>query len=144
MKLIRTKFLATYCFLVLMSVGTYGQQADDILGIYHLPNSLQVEIYSTGDHFEGKIVSVAGFNNGDMTDIHNPNRSKRGDSLVGKIIIHELKFDSESKQWRKGKMYSPDKGMIVNLKVTEVGKDEISIVGSKYFFRKTMKWKKVR
>ncbi len=142
--MIRKKFIAIYCFLVLISVDMYGQQADDILGIYHLPNSLQVEIYSTGDHFEGKIISVEGFNNGDLTDIHNQDKSKRSDNLMGKIIIHELKFDSESKQWKKGKMYSPDKGIIVNLKVTEVGKDEISIVGSKYFFRKSMKWKKVR
>jgi len=59
------------------------------------------------------------------------------------VIIHDLKFDTEKKQWISGKMYGPEKGLIFNLKVTEMLKKQIEVVGSKYFFWRTMKWNKI-
>jgi hypothetical protein len=40
-------------------------------------------------------------------------------------------------------MYGPEKGIVLNLKVTEMHDDEIVVTGSKYFFRKTLRWKKI-
>lgn len=120
-----------------------AQQEDDIIGTYHLPNNLDVEIYRTGDDFSGKIVSVEGFNDGHFLDYKNPDKLLRSDSLLGKEIITELKYDKASKQWLNGKMYGPGKGLIFNLKVNEVLDNEIEVVGSKFFFWKTMKWSKI-
>jgi len=40
-------------------------------------------------------------------------------------------------------MYGPEKGMVFNLKITSIEKDEIEVVGSKYIFWHTLKWKKI-
>ncbi len=40
-------------------------------------------------------------------------------------------------------MYGPEKGMIFNLKITEISQYEIEVVGSKYFMWNTLKWKKI-
>jgi len=58
------------------------------------------------------------------------------------LISSTLKTD-KTKEWEDGKMYGPDKGITVNLEVTEFNDNEITIVGSKFVFWKTMKWKKI-
>ena len=128
-------------FIVLISTTIFAQQADDIIGEYHLPNGLDVEIYKEGNSYSGKIIALNEYP--ETKDIKNSNKSKRNDLLLGKVIITKLKFDTDDKKWEDGKMYGPDKGMNVNLEVTEYKENEITIVGSKFVFWKTMKWKKI-
>ncbi len=40
-------------------------------------------------------------------------------------------------------MYGPEKGMFFNLKVNEIRKSEIEVVGSKYLFWHTLTWQKI-
>ncbi len=127
------------------SAFTFAQQADDIIGKYHLPNDLDIEIFKVDDNiYNGKIIALNNYQNGETKDIKNPNKSKQNDSLLGKIIIKGLKFNSQEKEWEDGQMYGPDKGMTVNLEVTEYKENEITIVGSKFIFHKTMTWKKIK
>ncbi len=63
--------------------------------------------------------------------------------LLGKVIIKNLIFDNEEKQWINGKMYGAEKGMVFDLKITEIRNNEIEVVGSKYFFWKTLIWKMI-
>ena len=44
----------------------------------------------------------------DKLDIENPDESKRGDSLQGKVILHGFKYDDD--EWNKGKIYDPKNG----------------------------------
>ena len=133
--------ITTLLFL-LISNFIFAQNADDIIGKYHLPNNLDVELYKKGDTYYGKIIALNGYENGQMTDIKNPDESKRKDSLIGKIIIEDLRFDKEEKQWFDGKMYGAEKGMFFNMKVTEIHKNEITVVGSKFLFWRTLTWTK--
>jgi hypothetical protein len=126
-----------------MASVVFAQKADEIIGKYHLPNNLDIEIFKQGDKYFGKIIALNKFNNGQTKDLNNPNELHRNDSLIGKIIIKNLEFDKESKQWLNGAIYAPEKGMILNLKVTDIRKSEIIVVGSKYFFWKTLQWKKI-
>ena len=127
--------------LSFISFVGYAQQADDIIGKYHLPNGLDVEIYKYGDTFSGKIIALNNYP--ETKDVKNSNKSKRNDLLLGKEIITKLVFDADEKEWEDGKMYGPEKGMTVNLEVTHYAKGEITIVGSKFVFWKTMKWKRI-
>lgn len=127
--------------LSFISFVGYAQQADDIVGKYHLPNGLDVEIYKSGDTFSGKIIALNNYP--ETKDVKNSNKSKRNDLLLGKEIITKLVFDADEKEWEDGIMYGPEKGMTVNLEVTHYAKDEITIVGSKFIFWKTMKWKRI-
>jgi len=133
----------TYLILLLfVSINLFAQKSDDIIGKYHLPNGLDIEIYKDGNRYSGKIITLNDYP--ETKDVKNSKKAKRNDLLLGKVIITNLKFDKDEKEWEKGKMYGPDKGMIINLEVTEYNDDEITIVGSKFIFWKTMKWKKIK
>jgi uncharacterized protein (DUF2147 family) len=121
----------------------FPQKADDILGKYRLPNNLDIEIFQNEGIFYGKIIAIGDFDEGQTTDINNPDASKRDEPLLGMVIIKDLEFDADKKQWVDGKMYGPEKGMVFNLKITGIGKDEIEVVGSKYIFWHTLKWIKI-
>ena len=129
-------------FILFFTTTIFAQQADDIVGKYHLPNDLDVEIFKDGKTYSGKIIALNNYP--ETRDIKNSDKSKRDDLLLGKIIITKLKFNSNEKEWENGKMYGPDKGITVNLEVTEFNDNEITIVGSKFVFWKTMKWKKIK
>jgi len=129
-------------FLFITGIAT-AQKADDIIGKYHLPNKLDVVIYKTGDNYSGKIIALNGFENGQTTDVKNPDKSKRDTPLLGKVIITNLQFDEVEKQWINGIMYGSEKGMNINLKITEMNEKEITVVGSKFILWKTLKWTRI-
>ena len=121
----------------------FAQQADDIIGKYQLPNGLDVEIFKTNGKYNGRIIALNGYDNGQQKDIKNPDKSKRNDLLIGKVIIKDLEFDEKNKDWINGSLYGPEKGMFIDLKVTELRENEIVVIGSKMIFRRTLVWKKI-
>ncbi len=139
--MLRLNFIISIAFFI--TSHTFAQQADEIIGKYHLPNELDVEIYKDNNTYSGKIIGLNNFRDGQTKDINNPEKSKQDDQLIGMVIIHNLEYDKDKKQWINGKMYGPEKGMIFNLKITEILENEIEVVGSKYFFWHTMKWEKI-
>ena len=136
----RNKFLI---IIILISSYAFAQKADDIIGKYHLPNKLDVQIYKVGNKYNGKIIALNGFENGQKTDINNDDKDLRKKPLIGMVIIKNLKFDADYKEWIEGEMYGPEKGMTFNLKITEIRDNEIEVVGSKYLFWHTLIWKKL-
>ncbi len=122
---------------------TFAQRADNLIGKYHLPNKLDVEIYKVGNKYNGKIIALNGFEGGQTTDINNDDKEKQNTPLLGMVIIKNLEFDNEDKEWINGEMYGPEKGMFFNLKITKMREKEIEVVGSKYFFWHTLVWKKL-
>ncbi len=137
------KNILAVIILIFSTSVIFAQQADDVIGKYRLPNKLDIEIFKKNNKYLGKIIALNGYENGTKNDFKNPDKSKRNDPLIGKVIIENLEFDSEEKEWVNGSMYGPEKGMLFKLKVTEIKQNEIEVVGSKYFFRKTLKWKKL-
>lgn len=127
-------------FIIFVTSNTIAQHADEIIGSYHLPNDMDIEIYKEGCTFSGKIIGLDNLNDGQTKDRNNPKKSKQDDLLIGMVIIHNLEYSKEEKEWVNGRMYGPEKGMVFNLKITEIRKNEIDVVGSKYFFWKTMTW----
>jgi len=141
--------------VVFSTTFAFAQHADEIIGvwsqvilcpsltIYRLTNKLDVEILKNNGKYSGKIIALGDFDEGQTTDVNNPETSKRNEPLIGMVIIKNLEFDENKKQWINGEMYGPEKGMTFNLKISEMRKDEIEAVGSKYFFWKTLVWKKL-
>jgi len=137
-----------YTFLITIILFTstliFAQKPDSVVGKYHLPNDLDVEIYKVGGNkYNGKIIALNGFEEGQTTDINNDDESKRKKALIGMEIIKGLEYDPEEKEWINGEMYGPEKGMIFNLKITKIREKEIEVVGSKYLFWHTLYWKKI-
>lgn len=128
---------------IFISSLIFAQKADDIIGKYHLPNKLDVQIYKHKDKYYGKIIALNNFEDGQTTDINNDDKAKHKTPLIGMVIIKDLEFDNSKKEWLNGTMYGPEKGMYFNLKITEMRKKEVEVVGSKYFFWHTLIWKKI-
>ena len=137
------KIKLTIALIILFTGFSFAQNADAIIGKYLLPNDLEVELFKQGDNYFGKIVGLNNYEDGETKDVNNWDSSKRNDPLLGKLIIKNLEYDAEEKIWVNGEMYGPDKGINVNLKITEVTETGIIIVGSKYIMRKTMAWKRI-
>lgn len=137
------KAITITAIILLTTTINYAQQADDIIGKYHLPNKLNVEIFKSNNKYFGKIIALNGYEDGQTTDFKNSDSSKKNDLLLGKVIIENLEFDKDKKQWVNGEMYGPEKGMIFNLKIVDIRENEIEVVGSKYIFWHTIEWKKI-
>ena len=137
------KIQLTISLSLLLTSFSFSQQADEVIGKYHLPNKLDIEIYEYNGKYFGKIIALNGYENGQTKDINNPDPSQREDPLIGKVIIKNLEYDRKGKKWENGSMYGPEKGMVFNLKVTEVKQNEIVVVGSKLIFWKTLEWEKI-
>ncbi|MCF6171116.1 MAG: DUF2147 domain-containing protein [Bacteroidales bacterium] len=139
--MLRSSFIIA--IVTFISSHTFAQQADEIIGKYHLPNDLDIEIFKKGDKYFGKIIALNNFEDGQTKDVNNPEESRQNDDLVGKVIIENLEYDQEKKQWLNGNMYGPEKGMVFNLKITEMREHEIEVVGSKFILWHTLQWEKI-
>lgn len=133
----------TGIFILLFTSILFAQKADIIIGKYKLPNKLDIEIFEESGKYFGKIIALNGFENGQLLDINNPDRSKRNDPLMGKLIIKDLEYDRKEKKWINGSMYGAEKGMYFNLLITEVRANGIDVVGSKFIMRKHIEWEKI-
>jgi uncharacterized protein (DUF2147 family) len=133
-------------FIIVFALTTtigFSQQADDIIGKYRLPNKLDIEIFKVDNKYFGKIIALNGYENGQTVDVKNPEKTKQDDPLLEMVIIKNLRYDAKEKKWLNGKMYGPEKGMVFNLKIVEIGKSKVTVVGSKYLFWHTMEWEKI-
>ncbi len=137
------KILKITLLFFAITFTSFAQEEDAIIGRYLLPNQIEIEVFKENNLFSAKIVALNNYKNGQTKDVKNATKSKRKDLLLGKVVLTNLVFDSTSKQWKNGKMYTPDKGITVNLKVTKINKKEVTVVGSKYFFWRTITWKKI-
>ncbi len=136
----------TKLFMLTFSIITTlmsAQEADKLIGKYRLPNQLEVELYKVDDKYFGKIIGFDNLDDESQLDINNPDKALRGEPLLGKVIIENLSYDQTKNEWVNGSMYGPEKGLIFNLRITEIRKNEIEVVGSKYFFWKTLTWQKL-
>lgn len=120
-----------------------AQSSDAIIGEYHLPNAIDVEVYAQNGTYCAKIIRLNGFNDGQEKDINNPKKANREKLLLGKVIVENLVFNTENKQWDGGTIYAPEKGLSLEFKITECRKDEIEVVASKYLFWRTLIWRKL-
>ena len=137
------KIKMTIAISLFITSFSFAQQADAIIGKYHLTNDLDLEIFENNMKYFGKIIALNGYNDGQVEDINNPDASRQNDPLIGKVIIADLEFDKEENKWINGSMYSPEKGVFFDFKIIEDRQNEIVIVGSKYFIWKTLEWKKI-
>ena len=129
--------------IVVFNSMSIAQQADIIVGKYRLPNKLDIEIFENSGKYFGKIIALNGFEDGQLKDINNPDRSQRNDPLLGKLIIKDLEYDKDEKKWINGSMYGAEKGLYFNLLIAEVRANEIAVIGSKFIMRKSLEWKKL-
>ena len=128
----------------LSSFAEFNADSSDIVGFWLSENKKGViEIYPKGDVFEGKIVWVKDIHEGKADvkfDIHNPDRSKRKQPLIGLVNLRDFTFDG--REWSGGTIYDPQKGKTYKAFMRLSNKDTMKLRGfiGIYLFGRTEVW----
>lgn len=133
--------------LMTLVLGLSTMNAQDVLGKWKLEDGTAiVEVYKSGDAFNGKIVWLEKPTQEDGTptvDKNNPDPALRKRQLIGLNMLHGLK--SNGKEYTGGKIYDPGNGKTYNCSMKVEGKI-LKVRGSldkKGLLGRTMDWFRV-
>lgn len=94
------------------SIKLNAQQADDIIGTWLTASEkAKVQIYKTGNKYNGKIVWLKNPTYEDGTpkvDKNNPDKAKKSVPLMGLNMLKDFTFDDG--EWEDGTIYDPENG----------------------------------
>ena len=133
---------------ILASITFASAYAQDVIGKWKLDDgSAIVEVYKSGDVYNGKIVWLSEPNEADGTpavDSNNPDKSLRSRRLIGLNMLHGLK--KTGGEYSGGKIYDPGNGKTYNCSMKVEG-DVLHVRGSldkKGLLGRTMDWFRVK
>jgi len=120
-----------FILLLLISVSTFAQKKDDILGKWlNSSGEGQIEIYKRGDKYFGKLAWIKEPNDEKgkpKTDQKNPTESLRGKPILGLEILKNFVFDDG--KWSDGTIYDPKSGKTYSCKLSLKDSNQLSIRG---------------
>ncbi len=99
-----------------------------------------VEIYQSGDKFNGKIVWLKDANDAQgkpLTDQENPDKSKRSRPLIGLLMLTD--FKQNNGKWEGGKIYDPSEGKTYKCTMW-LEKGKLKVRGYVGMFYQTQTW----
>ncbi len=138
------KFIFT---LALAALSLCAASAQDVIGKWKLEDGTAiVEVYQSGDVFNGKIVWLQNPTEEDGTpakDGNNPDPKLRSRKLIGLNMLHGLKKDGS--KYSGGKIYDPGNGKTYNCSM-QVSGDVLKVRGSldaRGLLGRTMDWFRV-
>ena len=133
--------------IICMMIPAFSAMAQDVLGKWKLETGTAiVEVYQSGDVFNGKIVWLNEPTEPDGTpavDKHNPDVKLRKRQLIGLNMLHGLKKDGS--KYSGGKIYDPANGKTYNCSM-EVNGNLLKVRGSldsRGLIGRTMNWHRV-
>lgn len=128
----RKVFLFLLFFSFLGQSGWSQVKSDDIIGYWQTKgkNPAKIQIYKTGDRYQGKIVWLtdASENGKPKTDKKNPDISKRTQPIVGLLILTGFKFNGND-EWEDGKIYDPESGKTYSCYLSLKDKNTLKVRG---------------
>jgi uncharacterized protein (DUF2147 family) len=129
-------------------LSVFAASAQDVLGKWKLENgSAIVQVYQSGDSFNGKIVWLQKATEADGTpavDKNNPDPAKQSRKLIGLNMLFGLKKVGD--EYTGGKIYDPANGKTYYCSFKVEG-NTLRVRGSldkKGFLGRTMNWYRVK
>lgn len=120
-----------FILLLLISVSTFAQKKDDILGKWlNSSGEGQIEIYKRGDKYFGKLAWIKEPNDEKgkpKTDQKNPTESLRSKPILGLEILKNFVFDDG--KWIDGTIYDPKSGKTYSCKLSLKDSNQLSVRG---------------
>jgi len=134
-------------FLILLTgpvqAGDKNTDPDVLLGIWETEHEekgySRIEITREGDRYQGKIVWLSNptYLEGDpdgevgtpILDIHNPDESRRTQTLDGLQLLHSFRFNKGDGKWVDGRIYDPTEGKEYRCKITLKDADTLEVYG---------------
>ena len=132
--------------------NSLNSKADNILGDYECfekGNESRIHITKAADgSYTGTLFWVKDDRDpstGDCwKDINNPDKSLRGRYVHSLSIINGLKYNADKKQWAKGKIYDPNRGITANCTAQFNDKGDLIIRGSILGIGESITWKRMK
>ena len=100
-----------FIFLILIAPNTFGQKADDVLGVwFNQDKTAKVQIYKAGDKYNGKIVWLKEPMKDGAPKLDNKNEDEdlRDRPIMGLVILKGFEFDDD--EWEDVSIYDPKNG----------------------------------
>ena len=139
------KIFITVIFAMIPFIASYAQ---DVVGKWKLEDGTAiVEVYKSGDVYNGKIVWLSEPTEEDGTpakDTNNPDPKLRSREILGLNMLHGLKKDGS--KYAGGKIYDPGNGKTYNCSM-QVSGDVLKVRGSldaRGLLGRTMDWFRVK
>ena len=133
---------------ILMLMPFAAAVAQDVIGKWKLEDGTAiVEVYKSGDVYNGKIVWLSDPTEEDGTpakDTNNPDPKLRSREILGLNMLHGLKKDGS--KYAGGKIYDPGNGKTYNCSM-QVSGDVLKVRGSldaRGLLGRTMDWFRVK
>ncbi len=120
--------------------------ADDIMGIwYNDDKSAKVEIFKNGIKYYGRIIWLKEPLNEEgkeKIDKNNPDASKRSAKVMMLVILRNLVYDADDKNYQDGDIYDPKNGKDYSCKLTLLDYNNLDLRGFVGLpaFGRTSKW----
>lgn len=134
--------------IAMMVVSMAAMSAQDVIGKWKLEDGTAiVEVYKSGDVYNGKIVWLKNPTEADGSptlDDKNPDKALRSRQVMGLNMLHGLKKDGA--KYSGGKIYDPGNGKTYNCSMQVEG-DVLKVRGSldaKGLIGRTMDWFRVK
>ena len=134
--------------IILMAAPLAAAFAQDVIGKWKLEDGTAiVEVYKSGDVYNGKIVWLQNPTEADgspAVDNNNPDKALRSRKLIGLNMLSDLKKDGA--EYTSGKIYDPGNGKTYNCSMKVEG-DILHVRGSldkKGLLGRTMDWFRVK
>ena len=134
--------------IAMMVVSMAAMSAQDVIGKWKLEDGTAiVEVYKSGDVYNGKIVWLKNPTEPDgspVVDDKNPDKALRSRQVMGLNMLHGLKKDGA--KYSGGKIYDPGNGKTYNCSMQVEG-DVLKVRGSldaKGLIGRTMDWFRVK
>ncbi len=99
-----------------------------------------VEIYQEQSKFAGKIIwlkSPNDANGSPLTDMENPDKSKRNTPLIGLMMLKDFKY--KNNKWEDGTIYDPEEGKTYKCSMW-LEKGKLKVRGHWGMFYQTQTW----
>ncbi len=118
----------------------------DITGYWLTANKANIiQFYKVGDVYQGKIVWTRNKdkNGKPLTDVNNPDKSKRKNQIVGTQMVSNLKYNAKTKTYEGGKAYLPQTGKTYNCKAKLIKNNdsmEVTAMAGMSLMSKTLTW----
>ncbi len=139
------KFILTLAMLAMPLAAAFAQ---DVIGKWKLDDGTAiVEVYKSGNEYNGKIVWLAEPNGPDgkpAVDTNNPEKALRSRRLIGLNMLSGLKKDKD--EYSGGSIYDPGNGKTYNCSMKVEG-DVLHVRGSldkRGLIGRTMDWFRVK
>jgi uncharacterized protein (DUF2147 family) len=135
--------------VIWFSFNSYSQnKADDIIGIWLTGGKepAKIQIYKSGEKFYGKIIWLKNptENGKQRVDANNPDKEKRGNPIIGLIMLKDFKFDGDD-EWKEGDIYDPESGKTYSSYIYLKDKNTLKVRGyvGVSLFGRTETWTKM-